>query len=86
MRINPWKVSTIVLASALALVVGGSAVREAAAEPQPHMRSALELLRQADAQLTKASSDKGGHRVAARGHLAKAIDEVKKGIEFDSQH
>ncbi len=86
MRVNLWKASTLVLAAALTTVLGVQFAGVANAEPQPHMRAALELLQQADKQLEKATADKGGHRVNARGHLAKAIDEVKAGMEFDSKH
>jgi hypothetical protein len=48
---------------------------------QPHMQRALELLRDARANLEAATSDKGGHRVRAIGYVNNAIDEVKKGID-----
>jgi hypothetical protein len=88
MRVNVWKVSTVVLAGALAAVVssnfaGGVAVAE---EKQPHMKAAQKLLKEADEQLEKATADKGGHRVKAREHVKNALDEVKKGIEFDAKH
>ena len=87
MRINVWKVSTVVLAGALVAMVSGNMVGEAVAEEkQPHMKAALKLLQDADAQLEKATSDKGGHRVKAREHVTNAIDQVKKGIEFDEKH
>lgn len=87
MRFNVWKISTVVLAGALAAVVSGSLVGEATAEEkQPHMRAALKLLQDADAQLDKATADKGGHRVKARAHVKNAIDEVKKGIDYDNKH
>jgi hypothetical protein len=86
MRVNIWKASTLVLTVALTTVLGAQLAGVANAEPQPHMRAALELLQQADKQLEKATADKGGHRVNARGHLAKAIEEVKAGIEFDNKH
>lgn len=87
MRINVWKVSTVVLAGALAAVVGSGFVNNATAEEkQPHMKAALKLLQEGDAQLEKATADKGGHRVKAREHLKNAIDEVKKGIEYDEKH
>ena len=56
------------------------------AEKQPHMKSALEGLRKAKAQLEKAEPDKGGHRVAAIKLIDQAIDEVKAGMEFDNEH
>ncbi|HXL79741.1 MAG TPA: hypothetical protein VN951_02605 [Pyrinomonadaceae bacterium] len=48
---------------------------------QPHMQRALDLLRDAKANLEAATSDKGGHRVKAIGYVNNGIDEVKKGIE-----
>jgi hypothetical protein len=48
---------------------------------QPHMQRALDLLRDAKANLEAATSDKGGHRVKAIGYVNNAIDEVKKGID-----
>lgn len=87
MRINLWKVSTVVLAGALAAVVSGNFIGEATAEEkQPHMRAALKLLQDADTQLEKATSDKGGHRVKAREHVKNAIEQVKKGIEYDNKN
>jgi hypothetical protein len=80
-----WKTSTLVLAGALAYVVGTSG-NDASAEPQPHMKEALETLRAARAQLDKANPDKGGHRVKAIALTDQAIDEVKAGIEFDDTH
>lgn len=57
----------------------------AAAPDQPHMQSALDLLRQAKTNLESATSDKGGHRVKAIDYVNKAIDETKKGIEVGGQ-
>jgi hypothetical protein len=85
MRKNPWKISTLVLAGALTFVVGNR-VHEAYAEPQPHMKAALELLEKARDQLQKGSTDKGGHRVKAIGLTKDAIEEVKKGIAFDNKN
>ena len=48
---------------------------------QPHMQRALDLLRDAKANLEAATSDKGGHRVKAIGYVNNAIDEVQKGID-----
>ena len=86
MRINVWKVSTVVLAGALVAVVSGNMVRDAVADEQPHMKAALKLLQDGDTQLEKATADKGGHRVKAREHLKNAIEEVKKGIAFDNKN
>jgi hypothetical protein len=53
---------------------------------QPHMQAALDRLQSARANLEAATEDKGGHRVKALDHVNKAIDEVKKGIEYDRTH
>jgi len=47
---------------------------------QPHMQAALQHLNSAKAQLQKATSNKGGHRVKAISLVKQAIDEVQKGI------
>lgn len=86
MRTNLWKISTLALASALTLVVGSGLVRDASAEPQPHMRSALERLENAREALQKADGDKGGHRVKAIELTKQAIEETKEGIAFDHKH
>lgn len=48
---------------------------------QPHMQSALELLRSAKTNLENATTDKGGYRKKAIDEVNKAIDETKKGID-----
>lgn len=53
---------------------------------QPHMERALELLRQARAEIQAAPPNKGGHRTTAAEHINRAIDEVEKGIAFARQH
>ncbi|MBK6513590.1 MAG: hypothetical protein IPG04_05545 [Polyangiaceae bacterium] len=80
-----WKASTLTLAGALAFTLWNP-VKEAEAEPQPHMKAALASLVAAHDQLDKASSDKGGHRVAAKKLTASAIEEVKKGIAHDEKN
>ena len=59
---------------------------EGALPDQPHMEAALDKLRSARANLEAATDDKGGHRAKALDHVNKAIDEVKKGIEYDRTH
>jgi hypothetical protein len=89
MKLDIWKVSTLVFGGALALVVGYGGVRETSAcdmEEAPPSRSAVLLkaaassLGRADAQLKAVDADRGGHRAKALGHLALALDEVEKGI------
>jgi hypothetical protein len=85
-----WKASTLTLAAALALVVGASqnlaVAGPAAPAAQPHMKASLEALENAKSQLEKGSGDKGGHRVKALQLTKEAIEQVKKGIEFDKEH
>lgn len=83
MRTNPWKLSTFVLLGGL---FASQLVAPAVADRQPHMRSALAGLKQAKAQLEKASPDKGGHRVKALSLVNQAIDEVQEGIKHDNRH
>jgi hypothetical protein len=80
-----WKCSTLALAGALAFTLGNDA-SEAQAGPQPNMQAALASLEEAKASLEKATSDKGGHRVAAIKLTKEAIEQVKKGIEHDENH
>jgi hypothetical protein len=92
MKLNIWKVSTLVLGSALALVVSTGSVRETAAcdmeEAAPVNRS-VQLLKVALGRIDSAESqikavntigDRGGHRAKALAHLTLAMDEVEKGI------
>ncbi len=53
---------------------------------QPRMQAALDALNIAENQLSKATSDKGGHRVEALRLVRKAQTEVKKGIRYDRRH
>ena len=74
---------------AIAAAVGAGTVVVATArttEQQPHMTTALDLLRKAQAELAAATADKGGHRVAAERLVREAIGEVEKGISFDNHH
>ena len=83
---NPWKISTLVLASLLTLVIGRSALPLVYAEAQPHMQSALDHLKSAKEELEKATPDKGGHRVKAISLTKSAIAQVEKGIAWDNAH
>jgi hypothetical protein len=56
------------------------------AEDQPHMRAAMEHIRQAQQQLDQAASDKGGHRIKALEHLKAAMAEVEAGIQYANTH
>jgi hypothetical protein len=85
MRTNLWKISTLTLAGALALVVGNGAIHAASADPQPRMVSALEHLKQAREDLIKATVNKGGHRAKAIDHVNQAIEETKLGIQLTNK-
>jgi outer membrane lipoprotein-sorting protein len=83
MKLNPWKLSTLVLGSALALSFASGPADSA---PQPQMKKALANLQTAKDHLQKATADKGGHRVKALSLVNQAIDEVKAGVAFDNTH
>jgi hypothetical protein len=67
-----------------ALLVGGTVGICAADEP--HMRAALEHLREAREQLEKAVPNKGGHREKAIELIDRAMGQVREGIEFGEHH
>jgi hypothetical protein len=82
--------SRIVLALCLSFVLGSVFFigRQTAAAPadQPHMQAALSALETAQQELAAAQADKGGHRVKAERYVHDAIDEVRRGIEYDRTH
>lgn len=84
--VNVWKVSTVALAVALGVSVGGGAIRTASAEPQPRMEDALNKLQEAKGWLDRAMDDKGGHRIKAIEHINAAIEETKAGIRYANEH
>ncbi len=53
---------------------------------QPHMQAAKDNLQEALRHLEQATSDKGGHRVAAIKAAKDALDHVEKGIRFDRRN
>jgi len=68
------------------MMSGSVLMSSARAEPQPAMDAALAALKTAEGALSKADTDKGGHRVKALDHTRKAIEQVEKGIKFDNKH
>lgn len=60
--------------------------RRGGGEYQPHMRAALDHLRQAESELQAATQDKGGHRVRAMDLVHQTESEVQAGIQYDNQH
>jgi hypothetical protein len=65
----------------VAILIGGFVAGRAHAA-QPHMRAALNHLRNARSELNAATADKGGHREAAIRIVNDAIREVEAGIEY----
>jgi len=65
------------------LVVGTVGI---CAADEPHMRAALEHLREARKQLEKAVPNKEGHREKAIELIDRAIEQVKAGMEFSEHH
>jgi len=66
----------------LVVVLIGGFVAGRAHAAQPHMRAALNHLRNARSELNAATADKGGHREAAIRIVNEAIREVEAGIEY----
>jgi hypothetical protein len=86
LTMNFWKVSTFVLSGCLGLGVLYETTKTAQADAQPHMVSALASLQVTKTSLQNATADKGGYRVKAIQNVNDAIDNVKKGIEYDNTH
>jgi hypothetical protein len=84
--INGWKVCALTATTLLGIVVGGSHLDVASADPQPRMESALRHLREAREDLKEVRSDKGGHRERALEATDQAIRQVEQGIIFANRH
>lgn len=83
---NRWKIGTILFAGLFAGSLGVNYVHTVEAEPQPHMRRAMQSLEGALGELRTAEHDKGGWRAAAIRSTEEAIKETRRGIEFDNHH
>ncbi|HEV2721243.1 MAG TPA: hypothetical protein VG323_14570 [Thermoanaerobaculia bacterium] len=70
----------------LVVVLLGGFVAGRAHAAQPHMRAALDHLRNARTELNAAMADKGGHRAAALRIVNDAIGQVERGIEYARTH
>ncbi len=97
MKINFWKVSTLVCSGLLVSVIAWNKVPTASAAPedpvaydacddQGHMEAALEHLRAARHELHEASRNKATHRVKAMELTQGAINQVKRGCRFADDH
>jgi hypothetical protein len=75
--------SRLAVMSSIACLVAGTVIGASIAyAAQPHMVSALEMLRSARAELERAATNKGGHRERAIGAVDRAIQETREGIAF----
>ena len=75
--------SRLVVMSSLACLVAGTVIGATIAyAAQPHMVSALEMLRSARGELERSATNKGGHRERAIGLVDQAIQETRAGIAF----
>jgi hypothetical protein len=71
----------VILAGAAAATLGAVlSTTQTAEADQPHMRSALQALRNAQGQLSIATHNKSGHRENALNLVNQAITEVEAGI------
>lgn len=82
---NIWKIVAIT-SSTLCLAMIGNTVRVAHADEQPLMEAAGQYLKATENVLERATTDKGGHRVAALKLVRQAQDEVQAGIKWDNEH
>ena len=55
-------------------------------DDQPHMKAALESLRQAEQHLKEAAHDKGGHREAALKATQEAIKHTEMGMKAGAKN
>ena len=76
----------IVAAFFLAVMLIAGFVTGRAHAAQPHMRAALDHLRNARTELNAAMADKGGHRANAIRLVNDAISQVEAGIEYARTH
>jgi hypothetical protein len=77
------RIAPVVLAFVLGSLATAGVVH---ADPHAHMRSALDHLQSAREELKESVTDKGGHREKAIEATQSAIEQVKKGMEFDDAH
>ena len=75
----------LIAVAVIAVLLVGGTVGICAAD-EPHMRAALEHLREAREQLERATPNKGGHREKAIEMIDRAMEQVRAGIEFSEHH
>jgi hypothetical protein len=72
--------------SGLGVIVATSMGIGYAIGAQPHMEAAINLVRNARAELGAATPNKGGHREKAIALVDQAITQVRQGIAFAPAH
>jgi hypothetical protein len=85
MKIRFLRHSPALVLAAVALIQTACA-EQGNGRVQGHMVNALNYLNTANSELSQASHDKGGHRVAAMGLVNQAINEVNAGIAVGESH
>ncbi|HZR56491.1 MAG TPA: hypothetical protein VFA74_06435 [Terriglobales bacterium] len=87
------RIKLISTCSTLAVLIGlslysmnGPAQNAEMARHEPHMSAALGHLREARAELDKATPNKGGHREKAMELVDQAIQQVQQGEVYDERH
>jgi hypothetical protein len=77
-------VKRIVIALIVVFLMGGAAGSWAASHWH-HWEAALDDLRHAKMELEKAEHNFGGHRDKALEHVQRAIEETRKGVEYNER-
>jgi len=78
-------IKKLLAAAVVATLLVGGTIGICSAD-EPHMRAALDHLREAREQLERATPNKGGHREKAIELIDHAMGQVKEGIEFGEHH
>jgi hypothetical protein len=82
---KPEGMKTLKISLAVIVAMAAMGFNSARAD-QPHMRAALDHLREARAELRMAEHDKGGWRVRAIRNVDQAIADTERGMTFDRRH
>ena len=80
-RVNPWKISTFVLASALAVVIGGSHVAEAEAAGPVRLGKALSALKSSKKLLDDAKDPPAPFHQQSLAAVTQAIAALEREIK-----
>ena len=78
--------AVIVLTGLSFYTLGVHAQNQRMGNKEPHMSAAYGHLQQAQGELEKAASNKGGHRQRAMELVRQAMQEVRQGEQYDLSH